>query len=60
LASRIYKRHGTSILFAALDVGTGQITCRHYKRRRRAEFRDFMSRIVKQYEGQDIHAILDD
>ena len=57
--SHDYKRHGTSTLFAALDVGTGQITGRHYKRRRRVEFRDFMNRVVKQYEGKEIHVILD-
>jgi transposase len=36
--SHDYKRHGTTTLFAALDVGTGEITGRHYKRRRRVEF----------------------
>jgi transposase len=30
-----------------------------YKRRRRVEFRDFMNRIVKQYQGKEIHIILD-
>src|SRR6202051_5205109 len=57
--SHDYKRHGTSPLFAALNVGTGQITGRHYKRRRRVEFRDFMNRIVKQHPGKEIHVILD-
>jgi transposase len=57
--SHDHKRHGTSTLFAALNVGTGQITGRHYKRRRRVEFRDFMNRVVKQYEGKEIHVILD-
>ncbi len=32
---------------------------RHYKRRRRVEFRDFMNRIVKQHQGKEIHVILD-
>ena len=57
--SHDYKRHGTSTLFAALNVGTGQITGRHYKRRRRVEFRDFMNRIVTQHQGKEIHVILD-
>ena len=57
--SHDYKRHGTSTLFAALNVGTGQIIGKHYKRRRRIEFRDFMNRVVKQYEGKEIHVILD-
>jgi transposase len=37
------KRHGTTTLFAALDVATGKVTGRHYKRRRRLEFLDFMN-----------------
>jgi hypothetical protein len=41
--SHDYKRHGTTTLFAALDVATGKITGRHYKRRRRLEFLDFMN-----------------
>lgn len=57
--SHDYKRHGTSTLFAALNVGTGRIIGKHYKRRRRVEFRDFMNRVVKQYEGKEIHVILD-
>jgi transposase len=57
--SHDYKRHGTSTLFAALNVGTGQIIGKHYKRRRRIEFRDFMNRVVKQYESKEIHVILD-
>ena len=30
-----YKRHGTTTLFAALDVLTGQVKTGHYPRRRR-------------------------
>ena len=29
--SHDYKRHGTTTLFAALEIATGQITGRHYK-----------------------------
>ena len=39
--SHDYKRNGTTTLFAALEVATGQVTGRHYKRRRRLEFLDF-------------------
>src|ERR1700716_839052 len=38
--SHDYKRNGTTTLFAALNVGTGEVTGRHYKRRRRLEFLD--------------------
>ena len=54
-----YKRHGTTTLFAALDVATGIAHTGHYHRRRRREFLDFMNRIVSQYPGQQLHIILD-
>jgi hypothetical protein len=54
-----YKRHGTTTLFAALGVTTGQISAGHYKRRRRREFLDFMNGIVVDYSDQEIHVILD-
>jgi transposase len=57
--SHDYKRHGTTTLFAALNVANGQVTGRHYKRRRRVEFLDFMNRVVKHYEAREIHVILD-
>ena len=57
--SHDYKRNGTTTLFAALNVSTGEVTGRHYKRRRRLEFLDFMNRMVKRYPGQEIHVILD-
>ena len=57
--SHDYTRHGTTTLFAALDVGTGALTGRHYKRRRRIEFLDFMNRVVAQHPGKEIHVILD-
>jgi transposase len=57
--SHDYKRHGTTTLFAALNVRSGEITGRHYQRRRRVDFLDFMNRVVKQHEGQEIHVILD-
>jgi transposase len=54
-----YKRRGTTTLFAALEVATGQIKARHTKRRRRAEFLDFMNEVVAAYPGQEIHVVLD-
>jgi transposase len=57
--SHDYKRNGTTTLFAALNVSTGEVTGRHYKRRRRLEFLDFMNRMVKPYQGKEIHVILD-
>ena len=57
--SHDYKRHGTTTLFAAFDVATGTVSGRHYKRRRRIEFLDFMNRIVATHPGREIHVILD-
>jgi transposase len=54
-----YKRRGTTTLFAALEVATGQIKARHTKRRRRPEFLAFMNRIVADYPDQEIHVVLD-
>jgi transposase len=57
--SHAYKRHGTTTLFAALDIATGMVRAGHYRRRRRVEFLDFMNRIVADHTDRDIHVILD-
>jgi transposase len=57
--SHNYKRHGTTTLFAALNVSTGKVTGRQYKRRRRIEFLDFMNRVVAEHPGRELHVILD-
>jgi len=57
--SHEYKRHGTTTLFAALEVSTGLVQTAHYPRRRRREFLDFMNNIVTLYAGTDLHVILD-
>ena len=58
--SHNYKRHGTTTLFAALEVATGLIQAGHYNHRRRREFLDFMNGIVSQYPlKQKLHVILD-
>ncbi len=54
-----YKRHGTTTLFAAFDIATGQVMAGHYNRRRRREFLDFMNQIVISYPDRDIHVVLD-
>lgn len=55
-----YKRHGTSNLFAALEVATGQIIGKHYARKRRREFLDFMNAVVAGYPpGTQLHVIMD-
>lgn len=57
--SHCYKRHGTTTLFAALDVLTGEVRAGHYSRRRRREFLDFMNGVVAAHPGKQIHIVLD-
>lgn len=54
-----YKRHGTTTLFAALEVHTGVVRVGHYRRKRRREFLDFMNGIVAQYPETELHVVLD-
>lgn len=57
--SHDYKRHGTTTLFAALEVATGLVKAGHYRRRRRVEFLAFMNRVVAEHPDREIHVILD-
>jgi transposase len=57
--SHDYTRHGTSTLFAALDVASGEVRAGHYRRRRRVEFLSFMNQVVAAYPGREIHVVLD-
>src|SRR5437870_8250188 len=57
--SHDYKRHGTTTLFAALEVATGRIIAAHSKRRRRVEFLGFMNRVVAAFPDRELHVILD-
>ena len=55
-----YKRHGTSTLFAALDVLTGQVVGESYQRHRHQEFLRFLKKVEKATpKGKNIHIILD-
>jgi transposase len=54
-----YKRHGTTTLFGALNIASGQVCRGHYNRRRRREFLDFMNDVIAEYPEQEIHVILD-
>ena len=55
-----YKRHGTTSLFAALDVATGFVIGKCYRRHRAREFLDFLKEIDAQVpEGLDIHVVMD-
>lgn len=54
-----YKRHGTTTLFAALDIAKGQVNAGHYQRRRRIEFLDFVNSVIADYPDREIHVVLD-
>src|SRR3974377_2103586 len=55
-----YVRHGTTSLFAALDIASGFVIGKCYKRHRAAEFLDFLKQIdARVPEGLDIHIIMD-
>jgi transposase len=57
--SHCYKRHGTTTLFAALEITTGLVKTGHYNRRRRREFLDFMNGIIADHPDREIHVVLD-
>ena len=55
-----YSRHGTTSLFAALDVKTGEVIGQCHRRHRSVEFRKFLDRIDDAVpESLDVHLILD-
>ena len=57
--SHDYKRHGTTTLFAALEVATGKVIAAHSKRRRRVEFLGFMNSVVRAFPDRELHVVLD-
>jgi transposase len=55
-----YLRHGTTDLFAALDVATGQVLGRCFNRHRALEFLKFLKGIDEHVNPElDVHVILD-
>lgn len=55
-----YERHGTTTLFAALDVATGHIEHACLPRHRRDEFLRFMTQVERSVpKGLSVHVILD-
>ncbi len=55
-----YRRHGTTSLFAALDVKTGQVIGECHRRHRAVEFRKFLSTVDEAVpQDFDVHLVLD-
>ena len=58
--SHDYKRHGTTSLFAALDIATGQVIGKCFARHRAAEFRKFLNEIEANVpQGLNVHLVMD-
>jgi transposase len=55
-----YVRHGTTSLFAALDVAAGKVIGRCYARHRAAEFGKFLDTVEKAMpKDLDVHVVMD-
>lgn len=55
-----YERNGTTSLFAALDVATGNVLGKCYRRHRSVEFKKFLHHIDQQVDPQlEVHLIID-
>ena len=55
-----YKRNGTTTLFAALNIASGQLIGKCFSRHRHEEFLVFLKLIDREIEkGREIHIILD-
>src|SRR6266536_5619463 len=58
--SHDYTRHGTTSLFAALDIATGRVIGKCYARHRAIEFRKFLDEIEAAVPaGLDVHLVMD-
>jgi transposase len=59
-ASHDYKRHGTSSLYAALDIATGQVIGSLHSRHRAIEFKKFLTTIDREVPDHlDVHLVMD-
>ncbi len=54
-----YVRHGTSTLFAALEIATGKVTARCQPRHRHQEFLRFLKQVAAAYPDGELHLVMD-
>ena len=58
-ATHDYVRHGTTTLFAALEVATGKVTDACHPRHTHAEFLAFLKQVAKAYPRVPLHVVAD-
>ena len=58
-ATHDYVRHGTTTLFAALEIATGKVTDACYPRHRSDEFLLFLKQVAKAYPRVKLHLVVD-
>ena len=58
-ATHDYVRHGTTTLFAALEVATGRVTDACYGQHRHEEFLAFLKKVARAYPRRELHVVVD-
>ncbi len=58
-ATHDYVRHGTTTLFAALEVATGRVEQTCLPRHRHQEFLTFLKQVAKAYPRRKLHLVVD-
>jgi transposase/DNA-binding CsgD family transcriptional regulator len=54
-----YVRHGTTTLFAALEIATGRVTGVCKNRHRHQEFLAFLKHVARAYPDRQLHLVMD-
>jgi transposase len=54
-----YRRHGTTSLYAALEIATGQVISECHPRHRAEEFIGFLRMIVREFPDGELHLVVD-
>jgi transposase len=54
-----YVRHGTTTLFAALEIATGKVTGVCKNRHRHQEFLAFLKHVARGYPDRELHLVMD-
>jgi transposase len=54
-----YVRHGTTTLFAALEIATGKVTAACQPRHRHQEFLRFLKQVARAYPDVELHLVMD-